>query len=134
MKKILFAAAGLTAALLTPALAATGQSAPPRAGGGDVAAGLRTFGQCRTCHAAAANLPNGIGPNLTGIYGRKAATRPGYAYSPALKAANLTWNEATLDRWLTDPAAMVHGTKMIFGKLPSKPVRDNVIAYLKTLK
>jgi cytochrome c len=101
----------------------------------DAVAGQKQFGQCRACHAVSAAARDGLGPNLVGVVGAKAATRrPKFKYSPALKAAKLTWDDATLDRWLTDPAAVVPGTTMHFVGLPRKPVRANVIAYLKTLK
>lgn len=102
---------------------------------GDPVAGAKQFGQCKACHATVRTAPDGIGPNLVGTYGRKAATaRPKFAYSPPLRGSKLTWDDATLDRWLTDPAALVKGTKMHFVGIPRKPVRQNIIAYLKTLK
>ncbi|MEO5640916.1 MAG: hypothetical protein ABIQ98_04020 [Sphingomicrobium sp.] len=120
------------------AAALAGLIAPParaQAVGGDPVMGAKQFGQCRACHNVVKGGPDGIGPNLSGVYGSKAASRRAkYAYSPALKASKLTWNDATLDKWLTDPAAAVKGTKMMFVGMPRKPVRQNIIAYLKTLK
>lgn len=102
---------------------------------GDPVAGAKQFGQCRVCHTTVAGGPDGVGPNLVGVYGSKAASRrPKFAYSAALKASKLTWDDATLDKWITDPGALVKGTKMAFIGLPRKQARDNVIAYLKTLK
>ena len=51
-----------------------------------------------------------------------------------MKAADKTWDEATLDTYLTDPQGMVHGSKMVFPGLPKPEDRANVIAYLSTLK
>jgi len=100
----------------------------------DVAAGKRTFGQCLACHTAAPGQADMTGPNLAGVYGSKAATRRAkFAYSAALKASGLTWDDATLDKWLTDPTKLVPGTKMEFLGISRKSARDNVIAYLKTL-
>jgi len=48
--------------------------------------------------------------------------------------AKLTWDAATLDKWLTKPSDLVKGTKMTFPGLPNQADRDNVIAYLATLK
>jgi cytochrome c len=53
-----------------------------------------------------------------------------YKYSDALKAANLTWDPATLDKWITDPKALVPGTKMTFVGLKDETARRDVIAYL----
>ncbi len=49
----------------------------------------------------------------------------------AMQKANLKWDEATLDKWLTKPAAVVPGTSMAFAGLPNAADRANVIAYLK---
>jgi cytochrome c len=119
--------ASATALLLSPGVAL--------AQAGDPVAGAKQFAQCRTCHATVATAPDGLGPNLVGVYGKKAAThRKKFAYSPALKASRITWDDASLDRWITDPAAMVKGTKMVFIGIARKPARQNIIAYLKTLK
>lgn len=102
---------------------------------GDAVAGARTFGQCKSCHTADANGKDGVGPNLFNVFGTKAGTRrPRYAYSTALRKSGITWNEATLDKYLTDPNKAVPGSKMAFIGFPRKTMRDNVIAYLKTLK
>jgi cytochrome c len=79
------------------------------------------------------NGVNKIGPSLAGIFGSKSGAVPGYDFSPALKAANITWDETALDKFLQNPAADVHGTKM-FISVPSAENRQNIIAYLKTLK
>jgi cytochrome c len=97
--------------------------------------GRMQFGQCSVCHAVAKDKPDGIGPNLWGVVGAKAATRrPRYAYSPQLKASKLTWDEATLDRWIASPGATVKGNKMEFIGIGRKQVRANIIAYLASLK
>lgn len=101
---------------------------------GDAAAGKKIFDQtCALCHSAEKGV-NKIGPSLFAVYGTKAAEVPGYEFSDALKKSNLTWNDATLDKWLEDPRALVQGTKMIFPGLPKAKDRQDVIAYLKTLK
>ena len=74
-----------------------------------------------------------VGPSLAGVFGRKSGSEPGYSYSAALKAANITWDEHTLDQFLANPAADVHGTKM-FISIPMATNCENLIAYLKTLK
>ena len=78
--------------------------------GGDAAAGENLFyDRCAMCHIAEGG---GQGPSLEGLYGRRAASVPGFAYSDALKASGLTWNGPNLDRFLADPRAMVPGTAM----------------------
>jgi cytochrome c len=99
---------------------------------GDPAAGQHLFVQCSGCHSTTPS-ENKIGPSLAGVVGRKSGTESGYSYSPAMKSANITWDDATLDRFLASPGGFVHGTKM-FINLPSSTDRQNVIAYLDTLK
>ena len=102
---------------------------------GDPIMGAKQFGQCRVCHNVDAAKADGLGPNLAGVYNSKAATRrPKFAYSPALKASKLKWDDATLDRWIAEPGVTVKGSKMEFIGIARKPVRANIIAYLKTLK
>jgi cytochrome c len=67
------------------------------------------------------------------VVGRPAGNLSDYNYSAALKNSGLTWDEATLDRWLTNPSALVPGTKMFF-KIDDAQARADVIAYLKELR
>ena len=91
------------------------------------------FGQCAACHSVEPGM-NGVGPSLAGVVGRKAGSVSGFAYSEANKASGLTWDEKTLDTYLTNPMKMVPGTKMTFAGLPDPAQRKAVIEYLKTLK
>jgi cytochrome c len=101
---------------------------------GDAAKGKLVFLECQGCHAVAPGGPVLVGPDLAGVVGRKAGSLAGYNYSPALKASGLAWNTANLDRWLTDPGALVPGTKMAFAGIDSPALRADVIAYLATQK
>jgi cytochrome c len=85
--------------------------------------------RCGGCHDP--NLNKG-GPRLRGVYGRKAASVPGFAYSDALKNTDIRWDDGTLDRWLSDPDDMVPDTDMGF-RLTNAEERQAVIAYLKGL-
>ena len=115
------ALAGLVAG--TPALAA-----------GDAAAGKALFNQkCSICHAPVEGQ-NKIGPSLWNVVGRKAGTLSTYTYSDAMKNANRTWDDATLDDYLINPRQKIPGVKMIFAGLPNETDRQNIIAYLTTLK
>jgi cytochrome c len=89
--------------------------------------------QCGACHAVAAGK-NLVGPSLSGIVGRHSGSIEGFRYSEANKKANLTWDEKTLDTYLTNPKALVPGTTMTFAGLKSETQRADVIAYLTTLK
>jgi cytochrome c len=99
---------------------------------GDATLGKKVFAQCMACHRAEEGK-NLIGPSLYGVYGRPAASVEGYAYSPAMKNAKVTWDDASLDKYLEAPLQMVRGGKMAFPGLKDKKQRDDVIAYLKTL-
>ena len=78
-------------------------------------------------------VPSQGGPSLSAIVGSKAGAVPGFNFSPAMKNANVTWDDASLDKFLANPSGFVHGTRM-FANLPASKDRDDVIAYLNTLK
>jgi cytochrome c len=99
----------------------------------DVEAGKTAFKKCALCHTAEAGK-NKIGPSLFGVVGRKSASLDGYNYSEAMKKFDHTWDPQTLDAYLVDPRAVVPGTKMIYPGIKDKAERDDVIAYLETLK
>jgi cytochrome c len=99
----------------------------------DVEAGKTAFKKCALCHTTETGK-NKIGPSLFGIVGRKSATVENFSYSEAMKKFDHSWDEGTLDEYLADPRATVPGTKMIFLGIKDKAERDDVIAYLETLK
>ena len=85
--------------------------------------------RCSGCHAPDVNKE---GPRLRGVYGRNAATVADFGYSEALKKSGVRWDEANLDRWLSDPDAMAPDTDMDF-RLADAEERKAMIAYLKSL-
>jgi cytochrome c len=100
----------------------------------DAAAGEKVFKtQCSVCHQV---IPEkkGIGPNLFGVVGRKSGTVPGFHYTEANKNSGLTWDAATLDRYLQAPRDVVPGTAMPYAGLKDPTQRTDLIAYLATLK
>jgi cytochrome c len=98
------------------------------AGDGDAVRGKAVFERrCIGCHAMEANRE---GPRLAGVYGRKAGGVAGFTYSTGLKSLGVTWNDATLERWLSDPDLMVPDNNMNFG-VPKAEERRDLIAYLK---
>jgi cytochrome c len=98
----------------------------------DAAAGQKTFAvRCGSCHGTTAGEKK-LGPTLAGVFGRQSASVAGFGYSPALKNAHLTWDGATLDKWLQNPSGLVRGTTM-FVNIPNSADRQNLVAYLRTL-
>ena len=126
---MLRAAAFATLALVAVALPAAAQDAPA-----DLP-GKRVFNQCRACHNADAGGRNGVGPNLHGIVGRKAGIIEGFRYSANLKEkaeAGLTWDEATLKAYITNPKDLLPQGSMSYPGLKNEQQLDDLIAYLKT--
>jgi cytochrome c2 len=117
------------AATPTPTPSASKSAAPAMV---SAATPPEAFKQCQVCHSATPGK-NGIGPSLAGVYGTKAGEVPGYDFSDAMKNSGLTWNAATLDKYLTSPRDVVPGTKMSFGGLKDADKRKAVIDYLKSL-
>jgi len=94
--------------------------------------GAQLWLQCRACHSLKAGESDKTGPNLNRVFGARAATlRKDYAYSPALKASGIVWDEATLDAWLRQPAGLVRGNRMAFGGIADPAKRKALIAWLK---
>ncbi len=101
---------------------------------GDAKAGAAVFSRCAVCHTNDKGGGDGLGPNLFGIVGRKAASRQGFAYSPPMKKSGIIWTDVNLTKWVAGPARMVPGTKMAFAGITSKRQQADVVAYLMTLK
>jgi cytochrome c len=100
----------------------------------DPNAGKKLFGvQCSACHSPVAGV-NMVGPSLFGVLGRQSGSIADFRYSAANRDAGLTWDEETLDKYLTNPRAMLPGTTMPFAGIRSGAQRADVIAYLATLK
>lgn len=99
----------------------------------DPAQGEKVFkSQCAVCHSITPGR-NVIGPSLFGVVGRKSGQVSGFHYSNANKNSNLTWDEATLNKYLADPRGLVPGTLMTYAGLKDDTKRADLIAYLATL-
>lgn len=102
---------------------------------GDIAKGETIFNKkCKVCHTTAKGDKAKVGPNLWGIHSKQAGQFPGYKYSKGILDANLTWDDATLDAYLTKPRDVVKRGKMVFAGLRKEKERQDMIAYLKTLQ
>jgi cytochrome c len=85
--------------------------------------------RCSGCHALDKEKE---GPRLRGVYGRMSGSVPSFQYSNGLKAAHITWDAASLDKWLADPEKLVPDNDMAF-QLVKAEERADIIAYLKQL-
>jgi cytochrome c len=111
---------------VTFALALAG---PASAETGDPARGETVYARCKGCHAIERDR---VGPRHSGLFGRRAGGVEGYAYSDAMRASGLVWDEETLDRFLADPRGVVPGTTMGFAGVKDARERADLIAYLRS--
>jgi len=119
-----YAAAGVFLGLLFPQTLARADDDPNRA---------QFLTSCGTCHAVEPGAAPRQGPNLLGVFGRKAGTLEGFKYSDALKSADWVWDESHLDQWIENAQAMRPGVVMPYRQAdPAK--RAKAIEFLKTLK
>ena len=96
----------------------------------DAGRGRDTFEKrCTGCHSLDKAK---VGPRLRGVYGRMAGKDPEFVYSDSVKSASVTWDESTLDRWLTDTESVIPGNDMSF-RLNNEDERSDIIGYLKQL-
>ncbi|CAN7557190.1 c-type cytochrome [Pseudomonas umsongensis] len=109
-------------------------AAPLTLAQGDVAQGQALFKtQCGFCHSPEAGK-NLMGPSLHGVFDRTSAQAPAFTYSAALQGASLKWDDVNLDKWLTSPASLVPGNVMMFPGQADSQSRQDLIAYLKSLR
>ena len=98
---------------------------------GNSAQGQRIFGACAACHSLQPD-ENMTGPSLAGVWNRKAGSLDSFSrYSPALKTANIVWNDKTLDDWITDPQHLVPGNEMTFAGIKDARQRADLLAFLR---
>ena len=133
---ILFA---VSAALATPQAAFAQTEEGPKTAAAEPAAdgagGQEAFNNaCRTCHSTKSG-DNRLGPSLAGIVGKKAGSESGYQYSPSLKGSGVTFDEATLDKFITNPDSVVPGNNMKpYTGISDAAIRAKIIGFLKDAK
>jgi cytochrome c2 len=113
------ATAGLSVLLLAGAARADG----------DAVRGEARFQDCAACHKLEAGT-NNVGPSLHGIFTRKAGEIADFRYSPAIKRSGIVWTPETLDKFITDPQALVPGNRMPYAGMANAGDRADLIAYL----
>jgi cytochrome c len=112
------------------AITVTASLSPALAADGNAARGQRAFGACATCHSLQPDQ-NMTGPSLAGLWNRKAGSVASFSrFSPALKSANIVWNDKTLDDWITDPQHLVPGNQMTFPGVKDARQRADLLAFL----
>ena len=98
---------------------------------GNATRGQRVFGACAACHSLQPDQSM-TGPSLAGLWNRKAGSLASFSrYSPALKSANIVWNDKTLDDWITNPQHLVPGNEMTFDGIKDAHQRADLLAFLK---
>lgn len=99
----------------------------------DTASGEQLFNNnCRTCHSWKEG-DNRLGPSLHGVVGRKSGSVPGFSYSQSMKQANLTWDEATLDKFIANPDGVVQNNNMKpFNGITDAATRKQIVEFLKS--
>ena len=120
IRPVLFSALGLTATTVGAA------------DGPDANRGKQVYAACAACHSP--DQPTKLGPDLRSVMGRTAGTRPDFRYSRAMKNSKIVWTGESLDQYLADPQGTIPGNAMPYPGLPDDKQRQDVIAYLKTLK
>lgn len=127
MHSTIVAVAALVA-VAAPAMADADLDA--RLAGANLKRGQLLYMVCKACHDVEAGLPHKVGPNLHGMFGRKAGTAEGFRYTDALVKSGIVWTPETMDAWLKQPGAMVPGNGMAFAGIANDADRASLVAWL----
>ena len=93
-----------------------------------MAVGQELYERCAACHSLDRDR---VGPRHCGIFGRRAGSVPGFAYSEAMRASGIVWNRQTLDVFLADPLGTVPGTFMTYAGIQDPEERAQLLAFLE---
>lgn len=97
----------------------------------DAKRGEKLFEECSACHNLQPNAAS-VGPDLHGVFGRKAGAVDTFRYSPALRKSGITWSRQTLDNYLADPQKVVPANRMPYAGMPDAKDRADLLDYLQT--
>jgi cytochrome c len=96
----------------------------------DMKRGEKLFEECRACHTIEGGTSS-VGPDLHGVFGRRAGALEDFRYSPALKKSGITWSRQTLDAYVADPQKAVPANRMPYGGMPEAKDRADLLEYLQ---
>ena len=120
----------MTALLAVAAPAAADSGLDARLAAANLKRGQLLYMVCKACHDVEAGLPHKVGPNLHGMFGRKAGTAEGFRYTDALVKSGIVWTPETMDAWLKQPGALVPGNGMAFAGIANDADRASLVAWL----
>jgi cytochrome c len=114
----------------TPVILLLWVLAVPQAQSADPAAGQAAFARCKICHTVEAGGRSTVGPNLHGVFGRKAGASDKFAYSEAMKNSGIVWDDDNLAKYLRSPREFIPGNKMAFPGIKDDGLIADLVAYL----
>jgi cytochrome c len=106
-------------------------SAQAKTAADPLARGAKLYKRCVSCHTLKEGERHKVGPNLWAIYGAAAGKKEGFAYSKAMKASGLIWDDETLGGYIENPRKFMPGNRMTYAGLRKEEDRKALLLYLK---